>query len=151
MPLAARPPPAWSSRSEAVDGGDGLGTRPRCLLRQVVPYAAGDGPMRVLAGELRPVAVRLRMGRTIGVTFEGDRGHGDDGAASELLFQIVVLHLALGHSEPPAIVVDHNADMIWVVKGRGTPAERLVAESPLGRGGVPDEVGKLAPVFAVAG
>src|ERR1700727_1432021 len=132
--------PRGLHRSVAVDVDDGLGKSLRSLLRQIVPDAAGDGPMRVLAGELRLVVLRLRMGSTVGVTFEGDRGHGDDGATGESLFQVVVLRLALGHAEPPAIVVDHNADMIWVVKGRGAPAERRVVELPSRRGRLPDEV-----------
>ena len=78
----------------AVYVGDGLGESPQSLLRQVVPDAARDAPMRVLARELCPMRAGIGMGRTIGITFEGDCWHGDLGAAGELLFQILVSCLA---------------------------------------------------------
>jgi hypothetical protein len=101
-------------------------------------------------GELRRVGAGFRMGRAVGITFEGDRRHGDDRALGQLLFEIVVLCLALGQAEAPAVVVDHDADVIRVVKGRGAPVERRIVEVPLGRGGVPDEPRELAPVSVIA-
>ena len=104
----------------------------RGFLRQVVPDAARDGPVRVRARELRRVGAGFRMGRAVGITFEGDRRHGDDRALGQLLFEIVVLCLALGQAKAPAVVVDHDADVIRVVKGRGAPVERRIVEVPLG-------------------
>src|SRR2546421_10650218 len=73
------------------DVDDGLGECLRSLLRQVVPDAAGDGPVRVRARELRRVGAGFRMGCAVGVTFEGDRRHGDVRAPGQVLFEVVVL------------------------------------------------------------
>ena len=54
----------------------------------------------------------------------GCGGHTDDRARGEALFQIVISGLAVGQTEPPAIVMEHNADMIRVVEGSGGPLER---------------------------
>ena len=70
------------------------------------------------------------MGSAVGVTFEGDRGYGDAGEVSELLFQGVVARLAVGRAEPPAVVVDHDGGMIGIVEGRRAPLERRVVEVP---------------------
>ena len=53
-------------------------------------------PVRVLAREFLGVGSWLRVRRAIGIAFEGDRGHGDDRAFGEPLFQIVVFRLAFG-------------------------------------------------------
>ena len=41
-----------------------------------------------------------------------ERGHSDDRTCRELLFQIVVLRLARRQPEPPAVVMDHQGDMV---------------------------------------
>jgi hypothetical protein len=53
----------------------------------------------------------------IGVALKGDGGHGDDWTFGKPLFEIVVFRLAFGQSEPPAIIVDHDGDMIRIVEG----------------------------------
>jgi hypothetical protein len=68
---------------------------------------------------------------TVGITFEGDGGDGDDRAFGKPFFQIVILRLAFSQAEPPAVVMDHDADMIRVVEGDGTAIERGVIEVPL--------------------
>src|SRR5262252_7136847 len=108
-------------RSVVVHVDDGFREGFRSLLRQVVPDAARDGAMRVPARELRRVGAGSGMGRAIGVAFEGDGGHGDDGSGGELPFQIVVTWFAVGHAEPPSVVVDHDGHVVWVVEGRGAP------------------------------
>jgi hypothetical protein len=45
--------------------------------------------------------------------------------------ELVVRRLALGQPQPPAIVVDDDADVIGVVKSGGAGLERSVAEPPL--------------------
>ena len=97
------------------------------------------------------VGTRFRMGRAVGVTLERDRGHGDDGALGEPLLELVVLGLAVGQPEPPAVVVDHDRDVIGVVERRRAAVEGGVVEVPLRRGGPPDQPRELAPVLLVAG
>ena len=65
-----------------------------------------------LAGEFLRIGAGVRVWRAIGITFEGDGGHGDDRDRGKPLFQIVVFRLAFGQTEPPAIVVDHDRDVI---------------------------------------
>ena len=91
------------------------------------------------------------MRSAVRVPFEGDRRHGDHGSRGKSLFQLVILGLAFGETEPPTIVVDHDADVVWIVEGRRTPIERRVVELPLGRGQLPDELREIAPVSLVAG
>ena len=124
---------------------------PRGLLREVVADAALDRPVRIRARELRGVGARLRMGCTVGVALERDRGHGDDGAFGEPLLQLGVLGFAFGQPQPPAVVVDHDRDVIRVVEGRRAAIERGVVEVPLRRRGSPDELREVAPVLVVTG
>jgi hypothetical protein len=91
----------------------------RGLLRQVVPDAARDGPVLVLARELVPVGGGLGVGCTVGVTFESDRRNGDDRAGGELPFEFVVAFFAAGQAEPPAVVVDHDANVWGSITGSG--------------------------------
>jgi hypothetical protein len=71
------------------------------------------------------------MWRPIRITFEGNALHGDNRRGGQPLFQIVVLRLAFGHAEPPAVVVDHDADMVRVVESLRAAIERGVVEIPL--------------------
>src|ERR1700722_8072671 len=118
-------------RSQAVGVEDGLGERLRSLLRQVVPDAAGDGPVLVPARELLPVGTGIRMGRTVRVAFQGDGGHRDDGAAGQTSFQVVVLCITGGQAESPAVVVDDDVDVIGIVEGAGALVEGRFVEDPL--------------------
>src|SRR5271165_7547806 len=45
----------------------------------------------------------------------------------------------------------HDADVIWIVEGRGGAIERRIIELPLRRGDLPNESGKIISVFLVAG
>ena len=58
--------------------------------------------------------------------------------------------LAVREPESPAVVVDHDRDVIRVVEGRRAAIEGGVVELPLRRGGPPDQLGELAPVPVVA-
>ena len=49
------------------------------------------------------------------------------------LFQIVVFRLAFSQAEPPAVIVDHDGDVIRIVEGRRAAIERGVVEVPLRR------------------
>ena len=52
------------------------------------------------------------MRRAVGIAFHRDRRHVDDRSCRELLFDLLVLRLALGEPEPPAVIVDHDRDVI---------------------------------------
>ena len=56
------------------------------------------------------------------------------------LFQIVVFGLALRQTEPPAIVMDDDSDVIGVFEGRRRAIER----------DLPNQLRKVVPVFVVA-
>src|SRR5215207_5077348 len=64
--------------SIAVDFDDGFGKGPRGFLGQIVPDAAFDEPVRVLAREFLGVGCGVRMRGAICITFKGDCGHLDD-------------------------------------------------------------------------
>jgi len=66
----------------------------RGFLRQIVPDAARDSAVRVLAREFRLVSTRVRVGRTVRVTFESDSGHRYDRTLCEPLLELVVFSLA---------------------------------------------------------
>src|SRR5262249_53353264 len=107
---------------------DCFGKRLRGLLRQVVTDAALDRPVLIFAGELLGVSARGRVRRTVGVALHGDGRHADGGRGRETLFQLVVFSFALGQALPPAVIVDHDVDVIRIVEGcRGT-VERGVVE-----------------------
>src|SRR5437016_5743262 len=89
-------------------------------------------------------------GRTIEITSNGDCGHGGDRTFGKPLSQIVIFRLAFGQSEPPPIVMDHDADMIRIVEGCCTAIERGVIEAPLRGSDLPNELRKVVPVFVVA-
>jgi hypothetical protein len=88
------------------------------FLRQAVPRATRDEPMLIFTGEFAAISRGFRMGRAIGVAFKGDGGHGDDRTFGELLSRSSYFRLASGQSEPPAIIVDHDRDMIRVFERR---------------------------------
>ena len=112
---------------------------------------ACNEPVIIFARE--PFAIR-RAGRvdcTVGVTFHGDRGHGDGRKCGQSLFQIVIFCLAFGQSKPPAIVMHHDVNVVGVGKGRCCAGVRSIVEIPLWRSLVPDELIELVNVFRIAG
>src|SRR5215204_3111004 len=95
------------SRRSALRGdlNDGIRESLRGFLRQIVPYAALDGPVGVSAGEFLRVGTRVRVWCTIRVAFQCDRRDCDDRRPGEPPFQIVILRLAFSESKPPAVVM----------------------------------------------
>ena len=71
------------------------------------------------------------MWRTIGIALHGDGRHGDNWTFGKPLVQIVVLGFALGDANSPAVIMDHDSDVIRVVEGRGAAIERSIVELPL--------------------
>ncbi len=144
----------WSAgclpRLITVDIHNCFRKRVRCFLRQVVSDAPFYEPVRILSQEFFGIGTGIRVWRTIGITFKRNRGHGDDWKCRKPLFQIVIFRLAFSHAQPPAVVVNHDADVIRIVEGRGTAIERGVLELPFGRRDLPDELRKGVPVLVVA-
>src|SRR6267154_2411723 len=85
------------------------------------------------------------------VTLEGDCRNADDRRRSELLFQPVIFCLTLDEAELPAVIVDHDRDMILMVEGRCASLEGGIVELPLRRPELPDQLGEVAPVLFIAG
>src|SRR5947208_8772509 len=90
------------------------------------------------------------MWRTIGVTFKSNGRDRDDRTRRKPCFELVVFRLTLGQPEPPAVVVNHQGDVIRVVERLRSPIERRIVELPLWRGCPPDQPGKLVAVVLVA-
>ena len=88
------------------------------FLRQIMPDAAFDDPVRIFAGEFLGIGAGIGVRCTVGIAFKGDGGHSDDRHFGKPLFQIVIFRLALSQAEPPAVIVDHDADVVRVVEGR---------------------------------
>jgi hypothetical protein len=134
-----------------VDIDDRLGKVPRCFLRQIVPDTARDEAVFIAAREFPGIGTGLWMRCPIGIAFQRNRGHADVRSFSEPLFQLIIFRLAFSQPEPPAVIVDHDADMIRVVEGRGAAREGGLVEVPFRRSDLPDELCKVAPVSLVAG
>src|SRR4029453_5412910 len=113
---------AWDMRAPllgGVDLDDGVGERLGGFLGKVVADAALDGPMRIGAGKLAGIGAGVRMRGAVGVAFEGDGGHADHRPVGELLLQLLVVGLAVGQAEPPAVVVDQARAGVGVVERLG--------------------------------
>ena len=68
--------------------------------------------------EFLGIGTALRIWCTIGITFKSNGRHGDDRAFGKPLFQIVLFRFDFSQAEPPAVIMDHDADMIRVVQAR---------------------------------
>src|SRR5882724_11932748 len=138
-------------RSGFRDRENGFGKGLRGFLRQIVSDTALDGSVRILAGELIGVGARLGMRSAVRVAFHRDGRHSDDRGGGQPLLEVVVLALAVGEAEPPAVVMDRDGDMIRVVEGGCAAVERGIVEPPLRRSDLPDELCEVVRVFRVAG
>src|SRR4051812_38347020 len=118
-------------RSISVDFHHGFGKGTGGFLWQVVPDTALDDAVCIFGREFLGIRAGGRVRRPIGIAFKGDGGHGDDRSLGEPLFQIVVLRLAFRQAEPPAVVMDYDADMIRVFEGRCAAVEGGIVELPL--------------------
>src|SRR5450432_315843 len=141
----------WTKRlSVTIDFVDSFGERLRSFLWQIVADAAGDGPVRVFAGEFVSVGTGVRMWGAVGIAFHGHGGHGDGRTCRQPLFKVIIFRLAFRQSQPPAVVVDDDGTVVRIVERRGAAIERGVVEVPFGRCDLPDQLGKIVPVFVVA-
>src|SRR5215208_2661746 len=82
---------ASGSFGVTVDFDDSFGKGLRGFLRQIVPNAARDDPVRIFAREFLGIGTGVRVGCTIGISFERNGGHGDDRTFGKLVFQMVLL------------------------------------------------------------
>src|SRR5215207_8863395 len=138
-----------SCRSVGRNVDDGLGKVPRSFLREVVSDAAGDVPVLVLAGKPLRIGTRIGVRSPIRIALERNGRHLNGWESGELLFELVVPRLAVSESEAPTVVMNHDADVIRVIKSDRTAVERGLIEPPLRRGELPDELRKVAPVFVI--
>jgi hypothetical protein len=74
-----------------ADAGENAMNLPENLFRYDVPSMAGPS-----------------------VTGDVDRGHRDDRRCGQSLLKCVILRLAVGQTQPPSVVVDHDGDVIGV-------------------------------------
>src|SRR4029077_6713945 len=74
----------------------------------------------------------------------------DRRAGGEPGLEVEELRFAVRKAKPPAVVVDHDLDVVGVVERRRTAVERGLVELPPRRRGPPDQLRELAPVGAVA-
>ena len=133
--LACSKPPAQTrliATSTFGNVDDSFGEGLWGFLRQIVPDPALDEPVLILAREFLGVRAGLRMWCAVGITFQRNGGHGDDRARGKPLFQIVIFRLALSQAEPPAVIMDHNGDVLRVVEGRRGAIERGIIEVHFG-------------------
>jgi hypothetical protein len=66
------------------------------------------------------------------------------------LLERVVFRFALRQPYPPAVVMDHNVNVIEVVKGRSGAIERGIVERPFWRSSLPDQLRELTTISFVA-
>jgi hypothetical protein len=59
------------------------------------------------------------MRRAVSIAFGRNGGHADRRGFRQPLFEVVIFRLALGQAESPAVIMDHDSDVIRVVEGRG--------------------------------
>src|SRR5262249_61183306 len=89
------------------------------------------------------------MWGAVGVALECDCRDRNFRSLRKPPFQIVVFCIAFGEAEPPAVIMNDDRDVIRIVKGGGAAVERGIVEVPFRRSELPDQFGKIAPVFVV--
>src|SRR5258708_25337226 len=104
---------------EACSFDDCLGEGLRGFVRKIVADAARDEAVLVFAREFLGIGGRIRVWCPIGITFKGDGGYGNDRKVGKPLVQICISRLALRQVQPPAVVMDHDSDMIRILEGGG--------------------------------
>src|SRR5207244_13208838 len=88
---------------------------------------------------------------SIGIAFNRHCGHSDGRSLAEPLFQLIIFRLAISQSQSPAIIMDHDADMIRIVESRSAALEGGIVEVPVWRSELPDELRKAVAGLVVSG
>src|SRR5258706_2771132 len=122
----------------------------RRFLRQVMADAAANLAVLVFAGEFLCIRARIGVRRSVGVTFRGDGGHGDNRRFRQLPFQLVVLRFAFRKALAPAVIVNNDVDVVGVVERFGAAIKRGIVEVPLRRCELPDELVENVTVLVVS-
>jgi len=128
-----------------------LSKRLRGFLRQIMPNAAWGDSMLIGVRELVAIGAADGVWRAIGVTFQRNGRRSDDRGGGKPLFQLGVARLTFSLFQPPAVMVNHDADMVRVVEGGRTALKDRVGKVPFGGGEAPGELVELAQVFLVTG
>ena len=110
-----------------------------------------DNSVCIFAREFLGICTSFRVWSTIGITFERDGRHRDNGRFRKSPVQIVVFGFAFGQADSPAIIMDYDGDVIRIIEGRCGAIESGIVEIPFWRSELPNELGKIATVFVVAG
>src|SRR5262249_57457692 len=74
----------------------------------------------------------------------------DSGDWGGVWLQNVVAGVGFSQTQPPAVIMDDDVDVIRIVKGRGGALKRSIIKIPLRRGALPDELVKIVPILVVA-
>src|SRR5580700_9394572 len=128
----SRPPFLCLLRSiEGVDINDGVGKGFRSLLRQIVPYAAGEVAMLVPTDVLLGIDARVSMRCAVRVAFQRDCRTSDRWKCRDLFLQFIVFSLAGLQAQIPAVVVQRDTNEIRIFKRRSRAIERFIVERPL--------------------
>src|SRR4029079_9254123 len=77
-------------------------------------------------------------------------GHRDHRAHGKALIQSVILTLAVGQAEPPAIIVNDDTHVIGVIKGSRAAFECGIVEFPFWGGQFPNEFVEISSVCLIA-
>src|SRR6185369_15458065 len=102
------------------------------FLWKVVADTSGDCAVYVLANKLPGVGFWGWVRGAVGVAFQCDGGYFDLRSGGEALFEFVVSGFDCGESLPPAVIVDHDVNMVGVVERGGASVESGVIKLPLG-------------------
>jgi len=90
------------------------------------------------------------MGRAVCIAFKRDGGHCDRWAQGKAFIKIVILTLAVGQAEPPAIIVNDDAHVVGVIKGPRAALECGIVEIPFWGRQFPNEFVEISSVFVIA-
>src|SRR5580658_8177486 len=106
-----------SLRSIPVDFYHGLSKSLRSFLRQIVPCGSLHDLMGIFAREFFAIGGAVGGGcNSIGFTIQSDRRYADERTRSQLIFKTVIFGIAFGEAQTPAVIVDHDGDVIRVVE-----------------------------------
>lgn len=117
---------------KTIDVHHRLGKCFRSFLGKIVTNAAFDEPVRIFTREFTSVGASVGVWCTIGVSFHGNCWHSDDRRFGKPLFQIVIFWFALSQVESPTVIMNCDADVVWVLKSRCAAVESGIIEVPFG-------------------
>src|SRR5690606_18834801 len=120
------------------------------LLRQVVSNATDHIPVLIRTGELAHVTLRKRVRCAIRIAFECYRRDADRWQLRKPCFNSRQGWIARYKPESPAVVVDHDGNVIWILEGARTPVEGGIVESPSWGCESPYQTGKFSAIVRVA-